>query len=167
MNITFSTILNLKVNKENVEMIENEVEKINDSMLDISFKDSANGHIGLRKETSGPSLYFDMWSSVGEHTSSIGVTLKFVFQYTRDDLEKKENIKNILIYVNSFSKENEENEIEALIRPSFYRLEEKYSTLIKQCQVRHAFEGVNSKEIKEFLEHIEHIEESERTVIYK
>ncbi|MFL8710805.1 hypothetical protein Q3304_08565 [Clostridioides sp. GD02377] len=167
MNITFSTILDLKVNKENVEMIENKVEEINKGMLDISFKDSANGHFGLRKETSGPSLYFDMWGSTDGYTSDIGVTLEFCFQYTSDDLEKKENIKNILIFVNSFSKENHNNNIEALVNPNYYRLEEKYFTLIKKCLVKHEFTGVNPNEIEKFLHYIEEIEKSKRTVIYE
>lgn len=166
MNIDFSTILDLKVNKENVKMIENEIEKINDGMLGISFEDQANGHTGGSKELYGPSLYVKTWYS-GEINGNIGISMKFGFSYPRSEKKKKENIENILIYVNSLSGKNEKNKLEASVKPSFYSLEEKYFTLIKKCLIMHDFIGVNPHEIKEFVKHLNEIEESERTVTYK
>ncbi|HBF5866218.1 hypothetical protein KGF43_15675 [Clostridioides sp. ZZV14-6044] len=171
MDIKFSTILDLKVNKKNVEMIENEVEKINDGMLGISFADHANGYAVLHKEIVGSSLYFDIWSSTCNGiTSNIEVTLKFVLDYTMDNKRKKENIeniKNILIYINSLSGKNETNDLSAYIRPFLYKLIEKYSTHIEKCLITHEFVGVNQNEIKEFLKHIIKIEESSRYLIYE
>lgn len=171
MDIKFSTILDLKVNKKNVEMIENEVEKINDGMLGISFADHANGYAVLHKEIIGSSLYFDIWSSTCNGiTSNIEVILKFVLDYPMDNKRKKENIeniKNILIYINSLSGKNETNDLSAYIRPFLYKLIEKYSTHIEKCLITHEFVGVNQNEIKEFLKHIIKIEESSRYLIYE
>ncbi|MDC9421672.1 hypothetical protein PSL90_18165, partial [Clostridioides difficile] len=61
MNIDFSTILNLKVDKENVEMIEKEINKINNDIFDISIKDCANSNVGIVKETVGKSLNIETW----------------------------------------------------------------------------------------------------------
>ncbi|MEJ4051247.1 hypothetical protein VSK94_19035, partial [Clostridioides difficile] len=78
-----------------------------------------------------------------------------------------ENIENILIYVNSLCSKNVESDLIANVRPKFYKLEEKYSTRIEKCEIRHEFIGINKQEIKEFLEYLTEIEKSERTVIYK
>ncbi|MFJ1488467.1 hypothetical protein ACIJV6_14140 [Clostridioides difficile] len=171
MDIKFSTILDLKVDKKNVEMIENEVEKINNGILGISFADYANGYAVLHKEIIGSSLYFDICNSTWNGiTSNMEVTLKFVLDYTMDNKRKKENIENIeniLIYINSLSVKNETNNISACIRPFLYKLVEKYSTHIEKCLIKHEFVGVNQNEIKEFLKHIVKIEESSRYLIYE
>ncbi|HBG4932973.1 TPA: hypothetical protein KQF29_002205 [Clostridioides difficile] len=166
MNIDFSTILDLKVNKENVKMIEKEINKINNDIFDISLKDCANGHVGCVKEISGKSLKIETWSH-GEISSRIGIRLKFEFYYSKGDKVDIENIENILIYVNSLCSKNIESDLIANIRPRFYKLEEEYSTRIEKCEIRHEFIGINKQEIKEFLEYLTKIEKSERTVVYK
>lgn len=166
MNIEFSTILDLKVNKENVEMIEKEINKINNDIFDISLEDSANGHTGCVKETIGKSLKIETWGH-GEINSNIGIRLRFEFYYSKGDKVDIENTENILIYVNSLCSKNVESDLIANIRPGLYKLEEKYSTRIEKCEIRHEFTGINKQEIKEFLEYLTKIEKSERTVIYK
>ena len=166
MNIDFSTILDLKVNKENVEMIEKEINKINNDIFDISLKDCANSHTGSVKETIGKSLNIETWGH-GEINSKIGIRLRFNFYYSKSDKVDIENIENILIYVNSLCSKKAESDLIASVRPGFYKLEEKYSTRIEKCEIRHEFVGINKQEIKEFLEYLAKIEKSERTVIYK
>lgn len=166
MNIEFSTILDLKVSKENVKMIKNEIEKINDNMLEINFEDKANGCAISNEEIYGPSLHIETWYA-GEINGDIGIRLEFRFYYSKDEIRKKENIENILVYINSLSRENGKNDLKALVKPGFYNLEEKYFTIIKKCLITHDFVGVNSYEIKEFVKHLNEIEESEKTVIYK
>lgn len=99
MNIDFSTILDLKVNKENVKMIEKEINKINNDIFDISLKDCANCHVGCVKETAGKSLKIETWGH-GEINSKIGIRLRFNFYYSKSDKVDIENIENCTIKVN-------------------------------------------------------------------
>ncbi len=156
MDIRYWSALNIKFSESNIEDLKSKLNNLNNSIFKIEFTDEKHIY-NYEKEDVYTNMTISLHQKVEPffeyESEEIDIDLFCsISKYDENKVEMFDKLNEILIYINSLSKENSMNSFTARIDAN-NKISDRFSASITEYFVSHLIKSINKDEINEVLEY--------------